>query len=168
MNQETNKSIDKVGFKIDLVLFAIRMLGTFGVYFSVGLIALLLYWNLEPDPLKIRDTGNNPEWATCYQHDRTFTFEREIFATKTVTVHTEEHMVDIKTGETMILPTPQPLTITKGARVAKCQKKVPQAFLPGKRYEYRPIISYKVNPIKTITKYAPAQKVKVCDSDNPF
>jgi hypothetical protein len=58
------------------------------------------------------------------------------------------------------------ITYTLGAgfnKVMTFNKKVPKDILVG-RYEYRPWATYKVNPIKTITRLLPVQDVVVvCD-----
>jgi hypothetical protein len=58
------------------------------------------------------------------------------------------------------------ITYTLGAgfnEVMTFNKKVPKDILVG-RYEYRPWATYKVNPIKTITRLLPVQDVVVvCD-----
>jgi hypothetical protein len=58
------------------------------------------------------------------------------------------------------------ITYTLGSgfnKVMTFNKKVPKDILVG-RYEYRPWATYKVNPIKTITRLLPVQDVVVvCD-----
>jgi hypothetical protein len=124
-------------------------------------MGILTYWNFEPDPLIIEDTGNNPEIATC--HNRVFTFERYIKTTKYLEVNTQQELVDLSTGDSFSLPAIPPYSGVAGERIVNYPKVIPEAFKEG-LYEYRPTITYRVNPIKVITKPAPSQKVKVCMS----
>jgi hypothetical protein len=155
--------INMANLKMDLILFAIRFAGSVGLYIFLFTVAVLVYWNLEPDPLVVKDTGNNPEIATCTPPEsRVFTFERYIKTSKFLVVDTEQVMMDVETGETFSLPAIPPYSGAAGARTITYTKKVPDAFKGG-LYEYQPRLTYKVNPIKTITKDAPTQKVRICD-----
>jgi hypothetical protein len=145
--------------KMDLVLSAIKFMGTMGIYIFLATVALLTYWNFEKDPLTITDTGNNPEVASCI--DRVFTFERYVKTTKHLDVFVARELVDLSTGDSFNLSGIPPYSGAAGERNWTYLVEVPEAFREG-LYEYRPTLTYVVNPIKTITKPAPSQKVQVC------
>ena len=145
--------------KLNLIIFAIRFAGSVGLWLFVGMVSLLVYWNLEKDPLDIVDTGTNPEVARCEK--RVFTFTRDVTTTKFLEVQVARELVDLSTGEAFGLPAIPPYSGPAGSRRWTYTVEVPHAYKEG-LYEYRPTLTYKVNPIKTITKPAPAQKVDVC------
>ena len=155
--------INMANLKMDLILFAIRFAGSVGLYIFLLTVAVLVYWNLEPDPLVIKDTGNNPDIVFCTPPEsRVFKFERYVKTSKFLIVDTEQTMLHLETGELFSLPAIPPYSGVAGERTVTYTKKVPDAFRGG-IYEYQPRLTYKVNPIKTITKNAPTQKVKICD-----
>ncbi len=66
----------------------------------------------------------------------------------------------------LVLPLPNHYPLGEDfAKVMTFNKQVPKE-LPVGRYEYRPWATYKINPIKTITRLLPIQEVDVvCDYD---
>ena len=147
--------------KMDLIIIAIRFVGTMGIYIFLATVVLLTYWNFEKDPLTITDTGNNPEVASCT--DRKFTFERYVKTSKHLDVFVARELVDLTTGDVFNLSAIPPYSGAAGERNWTYIVEVPEAFKEG-LYEYRPTLTYAVNPLKTITKTAPSQKVQVCGS----
>jgi hypothetical protein len=153
-----SESMDKVSVKLSMIITAIRVVGAMGIWIFFGFAALLLYWNLEADPLHIEATPNNAEWATC--KDREFEFERRIIASKYLEVQVSQYLIDLSTGAQYGLPAIAPYSGASGDIVVKYKKQIPWSYREG-AYEYKPVLTYQVNPIKTITKEAPTQKVLV-------
>lgn len=142
--------------KVYALLTIVRFIGTFGVYVFAGSVVLLLYWNLESDPLTIEATPDSQEWVTC--KDRAFSFQRRVVTTKFLEVHVAQELVDLQSGASFNLAAIPPYSGPAGDRVWTYTKTIPDTFRHGD-YEYRPTLTYQVNPIKTITKAAPGQKV---------
>jgi hypothetical protein len=69
----------------------------------------------------------------------------------------------LSTGDSFNLSAIPPYSGAAGERNWTYIVEVPPAFKEG-LYEYRPTLTYSVNPLKTITKPAPSQKVQVCGS----
>jgi hypothetical protein len=157
------ESFDKSRVKLDMILLAIRMTGVAGIWFFIGMVVVLAYWNLEPDPLHIEATPNNVEWATC--KDREFEFERRIVTSKYLEVQVSQYLIDLSTGAQYGLPAIAPYSGAAGDIVVRYKKQVPWSYREG-AYEYKPVLTYQVNPIKTITKAAPSQKVLVNCKEN--
>jgi len=154
--------VDKASGKLDLILFAIRFVGTFGVWLFIGLVVLLVYWNFEEDPLTITTTMYSQEWVEC--KDRVFEFDRNVTTTKFLTVQVAQELKDLSTGKVFGMPAIPPYSGEAGFRTWTYKKEIPTAYKDG-AYEYIPTLTYAVNPIKTITKQAPSQKVLVkCDT----
>ena len=158
-----SEPIDKVSAKLSLIITAIRVVGAMGIWIFFGFVALLLYWNLEADPLHIEATPNNVEWATC--KDREFEFERRVVTSKYLEVQVSQYLVDLSTGAQYGLPAIAPYSGAAGDIVVRYKKQVPWSYREG-AYEYKPVLTYQVNPIKTITKDAPSQKVLVNCKEN--
>jgi len=150
--------VDKTSKQMDLILLAIRFLGTFGIWLAVVSSIVLIYWNFEEDPLTITTTPTVQEWVHCT--DRFFEFDREITTKKYLTVYVTQELKDLSTGKIHPMAAIPPYSGEAGSRVWTYKKEVPYAFRDG-AYEYKPVLTYQVNPIKTITKEAPTQKVLV-------
>ena len=156
-----NFGMSTIQRNLEMLIFAIRFMGSIGLYVMIALIALLTYWNLESDPLHIEDTGTNPEYTVC--SDRKFSFTRHVTTTKYLTVGVTQEFVDLSTGIRIPLPAIPPYSGEKGDRDWTYTKEVPK-FLKNGTYEYVPYLTYDVNPVVTITKKGPTQKVIVnCD-----
>jgi hypothetical protein len=158
-----SESFDKSRVKLDMILLAIRMTGVAGIWFFIVMVVVLAYWNLEPDPLEITATPNNKEWADCKGRD--FEFERRIVTSKFLEVQVSQYLIDLSTGAQYGLPAIAPYSGAAGDIVVKYKKHVPDSFAGG-AYEYKPVLTYQVNPVKTITKVAPTQKVIVCKRED--
>ena len=153
---------DAASKKLDLLLFGMRFVGTFGIWLFVGLAIVLIYWNFEEDPLTIETTQNTREWVYC--KDRIFEFERYVKTTKFLTVQVSQELKDLSTGQVFGMPAIPPYSGEAGERTWTYKKEVPLSYKDG-AYEYIPTLTYVVNPIQTITKQGPSQKVIVkCDT----
>jgi hypothetical protein len=131
-------------------------------------VALLTYWTVEPDPLQI-DYVDDATWSKC--NNREYSFTRYVRSTKDLTITVQERWHDLDgmmdyngiEGEYVYGGL---ITYTLGSgfnEVMTFNKEVPKD-IPLGRYEYRPWATYKVNPIKTITRLLPVQNVVVvCD-----
>jgi hypothetical protein len=135
------------------------------------IVLVLTYWTLEPDPLQIDYADDGLKWSKC--SSREFTFNRYVRSEKDLTITVQERwhdldgMMDYKGTEGEYVYGSH-VTYTLGSgfnKVMTFNKKVPKDILIG-RYEYRPWATYKVNPIKTVTRLLPVQNVVVvCNSD---
>jgi hypothetical protein len=134
----------------------------------VIVIAILTYWTIEPDPLQIGYV-DDVTWSKC--SNREYSFTRYVRSTKDLAITVQERWHDLDgmmdyngiEGEYIYGGL---ITYTLGGgfnEVMTFNKEVPKD-IPLGRYEYRPWATYKVNPIKTITRLLPVQNVVVvCD-----
>lgn len=141
-----------------------------GISFLVFVLALSAYWYFEPDPLRVtyvEDRGTI-EWSQCT--NREYHMHRRVVALKDVDVVVQERYSSLDFPEyngiphlhveskTLVYFTPKGTDV-----VMSFIKEVPNV-LPFGTYEYKPLATYKVNPIKTITKPLPPQRIEViCD-----
>ena len=135
----------------------------------LGFVGLLVYWALEPDPLVVNPHGSNVSVCT----DRNFSFERYVHSSKPLDIYVQQrwHNLDgkgnfgtIEKEVVMVQPDYYPLG-RDFEKVMEFNKCVPDSVSRG-TYEYRPWATYEVNPIKTIHRLLPVQKVEVvCDLD---
>jgi hypothetical protein len=139
----------------------------------------LLYWTVEPDPLSVTRIENDCTWSEC--SNRKYQFTRLVQTSKDIDIYVQErwHNLDGMMDE-FILTANGPTTIEGELIISKpihyplgkdfnkimtFDKTVP-SNIPLGRYEYRPWATYRVNPIKTITRMLPYQGVSVvCDYD---
>jgi hypothetical protein len=133
-------------------------------------VAVLTYWTVEPDPLHVAYIANEAKWSKC--SDREYSFKRYVRSNKDLIITVQERWHDLDgmmdyngiEGEYVY---GDHVTYTLGSgfnKVMTFNKEVPKDILVG-RYEYRPWATYKVNPIKTITRLLPVQDVVVvCDA----
>jgi hypothetical protein len=140
------KCIQKADAKLDMIITGLRFFGSLGLWIFVGMVVLFTWWNFEPDPLTITKTENAQEWVSC-DENRTFRFERDIKTTKYIEVFVDQSLVDLETGVAFGLPAIPPYSGAAGDRRITYVKEVPVAFAGGREYEYRPVLTYKVNPI---------------------
>jgi hypothetical protein len=134
------------------------------------IIAVLTYWTIEPDPLQVDYIDNDAKWSKCNNREYSFTryvrSEKDLIITVQERWHDLDGMMDYNgiEGEYVY---GNHVTYTLGAgfnKVMTFNKEVPKD-IPAGRYEYRPWATYKVNPIKTITRLLPIQNVViVCDA----
>jgi hypothetical protein len=134
------------------------------------IVAVLTYWTVEPDPLKVEYVADDAKWSKC--NNREYSFKRYVRSTKDLTITVQERWHDIDgmmdyngvEGEYVY---GNRITYTLGSgfnEVMTFNKEVPKD-IPLGRYEYRPWATYQVNPIKTITRMLPVQNVVVvCDA----
>lgn len=134
-------------------------------------IGLAVYWTLESDPLHVDYIDDEQHWSKC--ESRSYSFKRMVKSDKDLTVTIQERWHDLDglmdykdvDGEYVYSKIE---TYTLGAgfnKVMTFNKEVPNDIHIG-LYEYRPIATYKVNPIKTITRMLPVQNVNViCEYD---
>jgi hypothetical protein len=152
-----------------------RQIAHFKIFNHVFLIILLLvvslltYWTFEPDPLLIDYVNDGDSWSKC--NNREYSFERRVKSNKDLLITVQERWHDLDgmmdhnniEGEYVF---GSEITYTLGSGLDKAMifnKKVPND-IPIGRYEYRPWATYKVNPVKTITRLLPVQNViVVCD-----
>jgi hypothetical protein len=132
-------------------------------------VTVLTYWTIEPDPLQVDYITNEAKWSKC--SNREYTFTRYVRSEKDLTITVQERWHDLDgmmdyngvEGEYVY---GNRITYTLGSgfnEVMTFNKAVPKD-IPLGRYEYRPWATYKVNPIKTITRLLPVQNVVVvCD-----
>ena len=129
----------------------------------------VVYWAVEPDPLTVTYVGSDQ--STC--KDRKYTFKRLVRSDKDLDIYVQErwHAMDGSMdmdgfkGE-LVVAKPIHYPLGKGfMQPMEFDKAIPKV-LPKGKYEYRPYATYKVNPLKTITKKLPMQIVDViCDYD---
>jgi hypothetical protein len=132
-------------------------------------IALLVYWTLEPDPLTVKQYGKG--YAECV--DRKFSFERYVRTSKSLDIYVQQRWYN-KDGiddlgnihKETVITVPDYYPLGKDfEKIMEFNKCVPDN-IPIGRYEYRPWITYKINPIKIVHRLAPVQEVNVvCDFD---
>lgn len=137
----------------------------------VSFFLMLLYWHFEPDPLTVERLEGDTKWSDCT--GRTYSFQRVVKSSKDINIYVQERWHDLDgmmdeniiEGEYVI---PKPIHYPLGEdfnKVMTFRKTVPRALGVGV-YEYRPWATYQVNPIKTITRLLPTQKVHVyCEYD---
>lgn len=116
---------------------------------------------LEDDPLSIEHAGET-EFYTLSDGEE-FTFERSVCVTKDllVAVHREFHNLD--TGDKYMLSSiSYAANAADGCYSVQFAADVP-ARIPSGRYEYRPILIYKVNDKLTITKPAPFVTLEIVE-----
>jgi hypothetical protein len=134
------------------------------------IVSVLTYWTLEPDPLDVDYIDNETKWSQCT--NREYSFKRYVRSEKDLIITVQERwhdldgMMDYKGVEGEYVYGNR-ITYTLGSgfnEVMTFNKEVPKD-IPLGRYEYRPWATYKVNPIKTITRMLPMQNVVVvCDA----
>ncbi|MCI4435648.1 MAG: hypothetical protein JHC33_02385 [Ignisphaera sp.] len=133
---------------------------------TILIVAVLTYWTIEPDPLQVNYVDGEVKWSKCTH--REYSFDRYVRSDKDLIITVQERWHDIDgmmnyngiEGEYVFGST---VTYTLGAgfnEVMTFNKKVPKD-IPIGRYEYRPWATYKVNPIKTITRLLPVQYIEV-------
>jgi hypothetical protein len=137
--------------------------------FMVLAVATVAYWVVDPDPLTVEPVGNS--FSTCTTREIEFT--RYIKSSRALEIHVqnrwhdEDGFMDYNSiyGE-LVLPQPDFYLLDAGfEKVMTFHKIVPNSLQVG-NYLYTPIATYKINPIKTITKKLPSQQVHVsCDYD---
>ena len=142
-------------------------LATRTFYVLILLVTMLLvYWTFEPDPLVVERVDGDSMWSTC--SERQYTFRRIVKSTKELDVYVQERWHDLDgfmdegniKGE-LIIPNTIHYPMGKDfEKVMEFKKKVPDSIGVG-RYTYSPWATYQVNPLKTITKELPYQKVQV-------
>lgn len=155
-----NRSIFFLNFTLNAMLFT-----------TLAMIAVIVYWAFEPDPLRVDYLPKDNGWSEC--SERRYQLVRAVEADKDLVVQVKEYWWDIDgmddiDGVLNEYPH-KPITtytLKAGTRnIFKFPKHVP-ADLPYGRYRYRPEATYKINPIKTIVRDLPVQYVNVkCDYD---
>ena len=135
----------------------------------LAVIVTIIYWVLEPDPLTVDKVGNGCSECT----DRKFSFERYVKSSLPLDIYVQQRWynldgIDDRKGiqKEVIITEPNyyPLgkDFEKNMEFTKC---VPDN-VPAGRYEYRPLATYRINPIKTVHRLLPTQEVNVvCDFD---
>lgn len=151
------------------VNFWVKLIAAVMVISVISISGTLVYWATEKDPLIVEQSGLG--FSVC--KDRKFTFSRYVASNKPLDIyvqnrwHDTDKFMDVSgiEGE-YVLPRPDHYPLDAGfAKVMAFRKTVPED-LPAGNYEYRPVATYKVNPIKTITRPLPVQQVQVvCDYD---
>jgi hypothetical protein len=122
----------------------------------IGLVSLITYWVVEPDPLQMTIPVGHAEWVVCDK--RVFSFQREFINTKTIdTIRVGRKLKNLDTGETFLISSISYEGI-KSNSLTTFKTTIPLGFTKG-NYLYIPTAIYKVNPIKTIEKQLPTQKV---------
>jgi hypothetical protein len=156
--------------QIDRQLYYFQWFNRLVLITLVLIVGILVYWTLEPDPLHVGYIANEAKWSKC--NNREYSFTRYVRSTKDLTITVQERWHDLDgmmdyngvEGEYVYGSL---ITYTLGSgfnKVMTFNKKVP-TDIPLGRYEYRPWATYKVNPIKTITRLLPVQDVVVvCDA----
>jgi hypothetical protein len=138
---------------------------------TVLVTTVLLYWTIEPDPLQIDYVDGEIHWSKCVH--REYSFNRHVISKKDLLITVQERWYDLdgmmdRNGVEGEYVFGNEVTYTLGGGIDKVMvfnKKVPNDINVG-RYEYRPWATYKVNPIKTITRLLPTQYVEVvCDAN---
>lgn len=114
---------------------------------------------LEPDPLQVV-AFHKPATVTQQPGDLVV-FWREVCASKAVIVHTHREFVNLATGKKYTLPSVSYVSSSTGnCYETRFETPLPDDIPPGE-YEYRPALTYEVNPSKTISKAAPVVRVVV-------
>jgi hypothetical protein len=137
---------------------------------SVLIVSIIVYWTAEPDPLHVDYVDGEVNWSKCIH--REYSFDRYVRSDKDLKIIVQERWYDLDgmmnhngiEGE-YVFGTIVTYTLGGGFnKIMTFNKKVPKD-IPIGRYEYRPWATYKVNPIKTITRLLPVQDIEVvCDS----
>ena len=135
----------------------------------LAVVVTVIYWVLEPDPLMVDKVGYGCSKCT----DRKFSFERHVKSNVPLDIYVQQRWynldgIDDRKGiqKEIIITEPDyyPLgkDFEKNMEFTKC---VPDN-VPAGRYEYRPLATYRINPIKTVHRLLPTQEVNVvCDFD---
>jgi hypothetical protein len=156
--------------QIDRQLYYFQQFNRLVLVILTLIVGVLVYWTFEPDPLQVDYITNEAKWSKC--HNREYSFTRYVRSDKDLTITVQERWHDLDgmmdyngvEGEYVYGSI---ITYTLGSgfnKVMTFNKKVP-TDIPLGRYEYRPWATYKVNPIKTITRLLPVQDVVVvCDA----
>lgn len=134
--------------------------------FVIYLTLIYLKWELEPDPLVVEYSAKEDGVSVC--KDFKFEFTRYVKSTKDINIYVQERYHDLsgamdRQGVAGELVISKPIHYFVGKNVEKnlvFYKDVPPT-LPMGNYEYRPWVTYQVNPIKTITKPLPVQQLVV-------
>jgi hypothetical protein len=157
--------------QIDRQIFYFECFNRVFLVVLVIVVSILAYWTVEPDPLQVDYIANDAKWSKC--NNREYSFKRYVRSDKDLTITIQERWHDIDgmmdyngiEGEYVY---GNRITYTLGSgfnEVMTFNKEVPKD-IPIGRYEYRPWATYKVNPIKTITRLLPVQNVMVlCDAN---
>jgi hypothetical protein len=145
----------------------LNLFNIIGALLLAGSVSLITYWEFESDPLEV--DAIDPTFSTCV--DRTFTFKRFVKTDKPIDIYVQQHWHNTDgfddyngiEGELVIPETDHyPLNVST-MKSMTFEKPVPINVGIG-MYEYRPIATYRVNPLKIITKQLPVQRVWVkCD-----
>jgi len=139
----------------------------------IGLLVLLGYWLVEPDPLIVVNTGKKTSYTHCTSDDKmAFTFKRKVVSTKDITVSVQERYMNLDPASEYynIERIPEPTNIieyaVKGGETKEyifedktVSREMSLQLLEGESYLYLPYATYQVNPIKTINRVLPTQKV---------
>ena len=129
-------------------------------------MGVVVYWYLEPDPLTVSYIDDDKKWSLC--EDRHYSFKRIVASDKDLTITIQERWHDINgfmdykgTEGEYVYGNQVTYTLAAGFnKVMTFNKRVPNDIQVG-LYEYRQWATYRVNPLKTITKLLPVQDVSV-------
>jgi hypothetical protein len=176
MNSITNEEII---VRIEKQLLIQRFIWRVVLISVVVFTLTLLYWTFEPDPLSVTRIDNDCTWSEC--SNRRYQFTRLVHSSKDIDIYVQERWHNLDGMMDEVIPTANGLTTIEGElviskpvhyplgkdfnKIMTFNKTVPSNITLG-RYEYRPWATYRVNPIKTITRMLPNQMVNVvCDYD---
>ena len=166
MSREMTSKLEELQFKATFLLHWIVIVVTSVVLIAVGTV---VYWALEPDPLTVNPHGSHV--SVC--SEREFMFERYVHSSKPLDIYVQQRWYNLdgrgnfgKVEKETVIVQPDYYPLGKDfEKVMEFNKCVPDKIVKG-TYEYRPWATYEVNPIKTIHRLLPVQKVEVvCDLD---
>jgi hypothetical protein len=159
--------------KLITLMFKYIQLGFYSSFLIIilGVISILGYWTVEPDPLTVAYADGESNWSDCV--GRHYSFKRFVYTTKDVDIYVQERYYDLDgmadlhgiEGE-RVYPNDVRYQLGEGFKKIMTFKKDLPIDIPVGRYEYRPWARYKVNPIKEIYRPLPTQQINVhCDYD---
>jgi hypothetical protein len=157
-----------------IVAYWVRIVAVTVLLLVTSTLSLFGYWYYEPDPLEVSYTKAGSS-SVCI--DRKYPLARLVTTTKNLSINVKEYWSEddgmmvvnnILQEDDTEYPAKELAHYTLLAGTNKAftfPKSVPADLWVG-RYTYRPSATYRVNPIKVITRDLPTQKiVVVCDYD---
>lgn len=132
-------------------------------YVVLAFVAVLMFAGVlqkfERDPLSV--SALSPPDVVEIASGESFTFWREVCTSRDLLVHVHREFHHLSTGQKYMLTSAEYIAHAEsGCYETQFAARLPSRVPPG-LYEYRPILTYDVNPALTITKRAPFVRIEV-------